>query len=550
MGKPEVVDLTRRRDKSFSSFSYIEEKFDGGFTPNRALLSLRRIFSQSRSLNGQTLIVENLPPVGAVADDNSELVKLYVDYENIGLQRLTFWDVKLTDADVDNLPPKALIGYAIVKRDVIPSRSLDRWHVFESVFRKSVFKHTYVPCSKTFEIAVGGVKRGKKLFVTGVMYCEQNAMSKACAQVAIRSLCASTTSDRPYYSEINEIARRYQQRHESEFENQPAFEPKRGLHPPQITAALKKYGYSCDDVDYEQTKGDDLPYHRYLYAGLESGAGALLGFKYGEDADAAEPKGKHVVPIFGHTFNRDGWVPRSEAAYFHIGEAKYIPSDAWLSSLVGHDDRFGSNYCLPRFYIAKSDVQYVSALIPPKIKYSGLLAEAFGVQTLNTLMPLLTTASPDSNLWAKRLVAYHQEQHVVLRAIPILIDDYIDHLQTMEDWDFRKEDQGTCSGIRKYIKQSEGIEYLWMVEVSLPELFPVNHRKLGEILLNAERDIPSDGDGEPPLLLARLAGTFYVPKKSESHVSPRSELKLTYHETVSRLRSHTPVYCTQDDENC
>ena len=70
-------------------------------------------------------------------------------------------------------------------------------------------------------------------------------------------------------------------------------------------------------MDNEKIVRDELPYQKFLYAGIESGGGALLGFKFGGPGAKGE---KHLIPFFGHTFNKDIWVSNADPAYFHVGE--------------------------------------------------------------------------------------------------------------------------------------------------------------------------------------------------------------------------------------
>src|ERR1051325_6230414 len=433
---PRTVDLRRHKGRSFSAFQYIEEQFP--VATGRDGISFRRLFSQARNRDARTLIVEQIEAVGAVADENAEIAAMFPTHEPRDLLRYTFWNEVVRKQDLDHLNSERFIGYAILKPDCVKETRHDKWHVFESVFQKP--RHTFIPCAKTFNVRAAN----SRLEIRGMLYCEQNGLNKACAQVAIRTLAASGANEEPFFSAINKCSADYHMKHPDMFEENE-FSPRAGLHPPQIAEALRKFGYACDDIDYEQEDDADkkaLPFHRYLYAGLESGAGALVGFKYGRTRKGGL---KHIMPVFGHTFGQDAWVPRSEAAYFHVGEAKYIPSDAWLGSFVCHDDRFGSNYCFPRFYIDKKTVSYVSALIPPSAKHSSLIAEAYGIQSLNTLAKLLKRRShKNTNPWTRRLLAFRSDNQVVLRALPITPADYIEHLKSSEYWEFKRENPNIC----------------------------------------------------------------------------------------------------------
>ena len=53
-------------------------------------------------------------------------------------------------------------------------------------------------------------------------------------------------------------------------------------------------------------------------------------------------------------------------------------------------------------------------------------------------------------------------------------------------------------------------ERLWMIELSLPELFSANLRKVGEVLVRAEL-LPATDRDLTSFVLARLPGYFCAP---------------------------------------
>ncbi|MCS1409971.1 MAG: hypothetical protein M2R45_03159 [Verrucomicrobia subdivision 3 bacterium] len=56
--------------------------------------------------------------------------------------------------------------------------------------------------------------------------------------------------------------------------------------------------------------------------------------------------------MFGHTLNRDTWVPFAKSSYFSVGGThRFLYSDLWVSMFIGHDNNFGSNICIPRYYL-------------------------------------------------------------------------------------------------------------------------------------------------------------------------------------------------------
>ena len=495
--------------RPFSNFDYIEDRF-------QAQPAIRRLFSQSRSFDGKTLVLEKISASGVIAAENEEILEQYPDHRMEGLLRITFWTSAFaSDDELDQQPPEKLLGYAILKRDVVPNRNYDRWHIFESVFCKHPHEHNYVPGTRAFRLRVGR----RVLTRMGVLYCQQNGLNKACAQVALRSICAQHIDDAELpYRKINCLAA----------SASPMIDPAKGLDAVQIRAVLNGLKIGFTDVDYANSSDKtrrDLPYQKFLYAGIESGAGALLGF----ELSGPRAQGQyHIVPFFGHTFNQDTWVPNAETGYFHVGEkTRYIPSEAWLSSFIGHDDNFGSNFCVPRLYVKPEQVQYVATLYPSTVRYSGVIAEAIAVDYLYSILPEFGISDEK---WLRRLLQYSNDQQVVLRALPMSNAEYTRHLSQIDDWNHKREKTSICFALKRHLPDN-----LWVVEVSLPELFPANHRKLGEIVLDATKAATQTRDFST-FLFARFPGRFVFLGKMNRDGKPEFVI------VPSALKSHTPLY--------
>jgi len=350
---------------------------------------------------------------------------------------------------------------------------------------KSQHQHHYVPYYASHEVAIGDRRRT----VAGVLYCQQNGLNKACAHVALRSLLALHVPDtRVTYSSLNRAASKA---------TGPS-NPAEGLSVQQIEKILTEFGVGYRDIDYT---GMSLPerrkldYQKFVYAGIESGAGAMLGFRF------TGPKAKdehHIVPFFGHTFNRDTWVSEADVGYFRVGErTRYTPSEAWCSSFIGHDDNFGPNFCVPRLYVHAKQAEYVVELLRPDVRYSGVVAEAAAVDYLYSILGQI---NDPANPWLRRLVEYTSQQKVVLRAVSLQKEEYLAHLREGRDWKRHRELNGLCSLLERLVAKT-----VWLVEVSIPQLFPANLRKLGEIVLDASRAPTSKRDFST-FLFARFPG--------------------------------------------
>jgi hypothetical protein len=511
------IENTRR---TFSNFRYVESEF-GGAT------SIRRLFSLSRGFDGKTLVLEDIRAVGIVAEENAEMRKRFRDHRMTGLVRVTFWKSRFdTESELRRQKEEDLLGYAILKHDIVPSHPdehrRDQWHVFESVFVKYPHDHNYIHCAQRYVLQIGK-KKPRRFHVSGVLYCQQNGINKACAQVALRTLLEPLLGDGRQLS--------YERIHRWAKGRNKEFNPGKGLTSGQIERVLKAAGFRSDEfsiVDYEHSPSGyrrSRKYQNYLYVGIECGMGALLGFKF---TGPKAPEDKHIIPVFGHTFNQDAWASNADAAYFNVGSLKWIQSQAWVSSFVAHDDNFGPNYCIPRLYVTPGQVEYVLAIHPKGVREEGVTAEVVGARYTHSL---LRNARLDTvqNEWLRRLMEFGSRNQFVLRTIPLSREAYGRHIAEISDWHRRKEH----AEIPEIFKHSLP-RHLWLVEISIPELFPINKRKLGEIVLDGSRRI-SDTPNFQSFLFARLPGSYWFVTGMNSNGEP------TFDWRRSRMESHTPL---------
>ena len=498
-------------DSPFSSFHFVDRNYGES---NHAI---RRLFSLARSQDAHTLMIEKIEPIGMISDENDEIRCYATDYKMKGLNRISFWESRFANPEACVYSEEDCIGYAILKHDTVPSKSYDKWHVFEAVFKKYPHKHNCVPNPMKYTVTLG---RGQ-LHIKGLLYAQQNELNKACAQVALRSVLSRITGDDISYRQINDLA---------QLESIGNFNPASGLTVKQIRAVLNGFDIEFRDLDY--TQGDDAereqhPYQKYIYAGIESGMGALVGFRLSGPAILGGQR--HIIPFYGHTFNKDTWAPEADISYFRVGERLgYVPSENWTSSFLGHDDNFGPNFCIPRLYIHPDQIEYVVELLKPGIMFGGAQAEALSLQFLYSVLNQTDTSH---NVWLQRLAFYaHPDiQRIVLRAIAIDRETYIDHLSNEQDWEHNSENRQVIDILRRLLPPD-----LWIVEVSIPQLFPANERKLGDIVLNGGLEIKADQKTSSNFLFVRLPSCYFF---VFSDVSEEQDF-LT---VPSNLTSHLPV---------
>lgn len=547
------VDLRRPH----SNFALVQELF--GDSP-----TMSRLFSIARSPHDCVrCVIEKIDDKGLLAADTEELCKwgYKCSPENL---RLSFWG-----------RDGRLAGYVIARNDNVDGGGC-KWYVFESVFRKYPHDHNCVAHTCDYRVMVNDAVYS----VRGVMFCQQNGRNKRCAQVALRALFSRLPSCNGLsYAQINEIASRFP----GEVDENGKFHPRLGLSAAQIEGVLGELGLRCKSINYAKESCDraeewaktvdwrgksegekkeavdrrareenlqlhkTIRYGRVVYCGAESGLGALIGLRVFD----GKRHSLHIVPIFGHTFNQDSWVPDSQKYYFVSSDPEedktagswsvptaYIQSDNWTSSFIGHDDNLGSDYCIPRAYLKPSNVAYVVELLSPGAVYSGVVAEAIGLVALRNLMQQVDATS----VWMMRLISAYASGDVILRSLCVSPTEYYNHLQTERDWSYRQESLVMTDGFRR-MKHPEKI---WVVEISLPQLFPANKRKLGEIVLDAtneklEPSMGTESEGEQlikSVLWIRLPGGYYMPS---SYCPDDPEQTLHFESAPSDIQSHFPV---------
>jgi hypothetical protein len=494
-------------ERPFSNFDFVEEQFG-------TLDTLPRVTSQARCQGCRTMVVEELRLTTDLKEENEDIAKASGQPFSSRAFRLAFFSQKFsTVTGVCAMTDEDFIGYAIVKKD----DRANGVYVYESVIRKSRYGNNFIRGEQLWRCKVNG----RTFRVRGYVYAQQNGLSTVCAHASLRTATSRFRPGGMSYREMNKL-----------LGLNPA-KAKDGLDTDQFKGILTAVGANCFVGDFT-LRNPPAPFQKFIYGSIESGFPAIIFF-----GTADSPDSYHAIAVFGHTFNEDAWAPRADRSYFKIGaDTKYIPSESWLSMFVGHDDNFGSNLCIPRHYLetkrhpnsrlskprrnSKPDVQsvaYIISTVPQNVLLSPIRAEAIGADYLFTILPQLPDR--DKNRWADRLMTFADNNQLVLRTLLVTPAEYADHLTSVRGWNYEKAiKRRLIAGIRALPKQLT----LWMIELSAPELFSANKRKLGEVLLRADRVVGPERDMKS-FVFARLPGFFALydkggPKKPKYQFVP------------------------------
>ncbi len=451
------------------------------------------------------MAVERLPLSDDLAEENEDMERRYGSGVTSEVFRMSFFTKPFkTRHGLRFASNNDLIGYVIIKNDTVPGNgSVNR--VYESVIRPSRHDNNFIKGQQNWACRTGDLVR----HIPGYVYAQQNDMTNVCAHVALRTCAARFHPDGDMsYREMNRLVGVDHKKRKA------GGSDGEGLTSDEMVSIMEAAGARCFAADYTTTVTPPAPFHKYLYGSIESGFPAIVVFGLASGTDDY-----HAVPIFGHTFNEDTWVPRAEFSYFRIGPGtQYVPSESWLSMFVAHDDNWGSNYCIPRRYLhtkrscsqlsrspqlcpeERGGVAYAISTVPKQVKLSPIRAEVIGADYLFTILPQIP-ASPTA--WDKRLARYANAHMLVLRTILVSGKDYVRHLNSAWDWDYNRIRKDMVQAIAPHLRD----EMYWLVELSMPELFSANHRKAGEVLIRAQVE-PGHTRDFRNFVFCRLPGYF------------------------------------------
>lgn len=503
--------LDARIQSGFSNFLYIDRQF-------RSHPVLRRLFSLARKHDYQSILVEEIAEseCALFAEENEAIAKRSPDFSGSKVQRLSFWRCppgEPTSAD-------DFIGYAVFKSDTFGHSSRPEDHIFESVLPavRAKKQNNFVHCARTYAVSTEAGPQS----VTGVLYAQQNDLTFVCAHVALRTALSAILPDGDVtYATLNRLAG-------IDHTTRRVGRKEGGLDPNDMEAIARGLGLACTKIVHEPLQGLHLPYEFQpdLYGMIESGSPALLGFELHDPTAPPDQVPRHIVPVIGHTFNDDAWVPDAQRHYFGNG-LRYFSSESWLSSYVLHDDNFGPYYCLPRHFLTKDNFRIILGMSHRGASYSASDAETVGFNYLNAIAGLYQL---DGQPWLDRFLIYTRQGLLILRTLLLDRADYVRHLGSLRDWEAHSIEPTAIAKIEAALP-----DRLWVVEASAPELFPSSRRKFGEVLLSAHLPLPKPLDFSL-LLGARLPGSFLLTAGGSLETIPVS------------LTGHSPLFDSDSGE--
>ena len=284
-------------EKNFSNFLFVDQHY--GSNP-----VLRRIFSLARKHGYHSLVIDEIPETDCttLANENKAMSTRRPDFQSSEVHRIAFFKSPPGQA-----PAKAdFLGYVVFKRDFFTGQQ-PRVHVFESVtppFRGPE-QNNFIHCRRNYEV---NTSLGR-FSVNGVLYAQQNDLTCVCAHVGLRSVLACVLTDCDIsYERMNALAG-------IDHKTRQVGTGAGGLAPADIEKILTGLNLPFEKIVHEPSQQLHLPteYQRDLYGFIESGSPALVGFELDDPTVGPIGGPRHVIPVFGHTFNEDTCCRRRSA---------------------------------------------------------------------------------------------------------------------------------------------------------------------------------------------------------------------------------------------
>ena len=480
------------REVGHSNFQFVGEFLNqhGVIPYNTQLL---RIFSLARKLRFQSVLVDEIS-----SDESPFLTEENDALRNFGANDFKFSHSQVfkfsffgngQNGDKDSL----FLGYAIFKIDHFHDQK-SFGHVFEAVLTppRTIQENSFLHCKRRYVVSN---TEGTNFHVTGSLYAQQNGKTFVCAHVALRTALSHLLPEGDIrYSRIRTLAGSHQKLSPDQME--------RVFHSQGVALEFTKRCYEpfprpcltdqtpCKAAHLLDNK---INYNKELYGLTESCVPAILGFNLADGR-------RHVVPILGHTFDEDSWVPSSNQCYFSQN-FRFFSSEQWLGSHLIHDDNFGPYFCLPRHFLEKSDFRILYGINYDKSAFFASEAEATALMFLHRAGKTLLKHGKCSP-WSRLFIAF--KDYLVLRAIYIDRAGYIQHLTSGPDSITQDgNDSAIVAKIEKVLPNK-----FWMIEASTIELFPVTRRKFGEVIL-APHDPEDTNTWNTSFIMMRLPGCYF-----------------------------------------
>lgn len=491
-----------------------------------------------RLMGAQSIIIEQL------TNNSSEWIRLTQEFNAIRLRldsaeleiiadKITFttfpFPLGATASSLKQAPDSSFLGYAIVVNIKLSATCF--WsYIFESVVKEfagmleaphlTIHPNCYLHVKSAFTCTVGSIRNYE---IRGSYFCQQNSITNVCshAAAAMALTNASKSGEIVTLENVNQILN-YEHK-DRKFrinkyrlwnipENPALSDPEEdrfsdGLVWKQLETVFKRHYYTPYLYEF-YTVQHQHKFRSFLYSFIESGFPSILAF---EPEVSGENPLQHVVCVVGHTLNPHSWLPMSlHLALQKVASEKpelnkthpfdVLSSLSWVDDLIIHDENYGMQLCLPSH--AFKPVQHPDhehnfapdsgmGIFPSTFKVlmlghdaEKIAASAFR-RVANSPANLLSGSYYTERLWSSHRKAL--KHGIVYRTSLVKWKDYI--LSISELSSLRNE-------ALKFVEDTaKQFEYVWLTEVTEPDLLVGNKAKIVDIISNPMFDLEPKKDG-------------------------------------------------------
>lgn len=418
--------------------------------------------------------------------------------------KISFFDTYLKSEDeIKQQSNSNLLAYCILHRDRYIKRGKMKtlFYVTESTVKIRDRRKSLVLSSNQTTIATIA---GKKFRLKGHYFCQQNSITNCCAQASIKMAL------RGFYKELNaeHINQLIGIDHINLFGN-------KGLEPKEFKDAILKIPNVQVRVIDGMTSGPWV-FTKLIYHAIESKFPVILLFSHPKSTSNTSKKliiDGHATALIGYTFNNSNWWCYGLTSYYSSlkTDVSYLPSILWADNFIIQDDNLGPYYRIPisslrvtnitsKFplkarialkWVKKEILRHIipfsywptyAVIIHPKdsVDFKNCLnIENYAIEQLvqyTNEKVINTKYEPKDNQNFSELFLYFlKEEMLIARTFAIKKCEYIEYYGE----NYRNENmEDLLDSIDVHIKT----EYIWLTEVSVPELFWVNRMKLCDII--------------------------------------------------------------------
>ncbi|BBO85195.1 hypothetical protein DSCO28_57610 [Desulfosarcina ovata subsp. sediminis] len=416
---------------------------------------------------------------------------------------ISFFDKVLrAQEEIREQPSSSLLSFSILHRDrfIEDGKTINIYYVTESTITlRDRRKNLILSNSNTTIAKIAGAD----FQIKGNYFSQQNNITNCCAQASIKMAL------RGFYHDLNAelINKMIGNDHKIKKGN-------RGLNPKEFKSAISKIP-NVEVGVYDGMTFSPWEFVKIIYHAIESKFPVILLFshpKEKENSDKFNIDG-HATALIGYTFNNSNWWCYGLISYFSSLKSKisYLPSLLWADNFIIQDDNLGPYYRLP---ISSLRVTNISSKFPVLIRIAikwikkeilrlilpfsywpiyavithpknsvdfnnCLHIENFALEQLvqyTSEKVANTKYEPCQNPHYRELFLYFmKESMLIARTFAIKKCEYIEYFGET----YRNENmEDLLESLDHHIKS----DYLWLIEVSVPELYWVNRKKICDII--------------------------------------------------------------------